>query len=282
MNKTFLTAAVAATMVTTASAGVNFTGKYVGKIKNNGTTTLMTQKIDLSMKATAGKSVVVMNMDIDTDSTGNIPSEISISEAYVKTKIGAVSLKIGDMKGLTGNGLSYKKSSSSPKAKVTTTYGGIKTTITAKSGASALTADMSAKLGGVKVKVQNILNDSRTTSLSATYNGVTGTLEHNQDTTGYTLATKVGGVDVKFVSVDATAGKITQNDGIFGNISGAADVKGFVIAAPTALGKVTSKFYDVDGVKTTKATLKVGQMSYTIAKTDGNDVSAEAKISFKF
>ena len=300
MKKQLLIVAIAATMATAATANVSFTGKYMGDYTDITGNSNYTQKIDLSLKGTAGSSVVVVNMDLDTKTAdagtgqtaaGNV---ITVNETYIKTKVMGVSVKAGNMKGLTGNGLSHKKSSAKGKVKLSAKVAGIKAVVTSADNGtnlgSNLTLDLSGKVAGTKILVQDVLNsDTRTISVAGEAAGVKALAEKNDAFTSYQLSTQMNGVELTYVNITAdSASKVTQDDGIFGNISATSkDVSGIVLATSTPLGKVTFKNYtstndlDVD-MTTNKVTLSNGGIAYSLTKKDTSDMELSAKIKLSF
>lgn len=278
MKKQVIASLLAATLVGSANAKVNITGKYYVKIDNS---SIIKQELDLSIKATAGKSVVVTSLDLDDKAGTGIPSNFTVSEAYLKTKIAGIRVNAGTAKGQKGKGLTYKKEAST-RVKLSKRLNGFTTTLTSGSGNSNLTVDVSGKVAGLRVNVQNALNDGRTTSISGSKNGFSGLIEHNEETTAYKLSADVAGLTASFVKIDADAGVVTQNNGVFGDITGATDVQGVILSTKTSFGTLTGKFYDVDGASTKKATLSTGGFDYTVSKTGSSDATIEAKYSLKF
>jgi len=299
MKKQIIIAALAAGMGTTAMADVSFSGKYVGQVGSDGSTgaTISKNEIYLGMKATAGNSVVILNMENKTTTGG---SALTVTENYIKTKVGPVAVKLGNMKGQHGNGLSFKKSSASNKMKLTTTMAGVTTTISNSSGDKNVTVDVAGKYQGVKVKVANIANDARVLTLDADVQGIKFKLEDSDRTRAFSVSTDIAGVTATYAQINLEDGfAATQNNGIFGNITDDVKVNGVILATDTSFGRLTGKFYnrtDLSGVdaitgvadfsevstKTVKATLKVGQIAYSVTKVDNTDASFDAKLTFKF
>lgn len=278
MKKQLIAGVLASTMVVAANAKVNITGKYFAKIDSSST---IKQELDLSIKATAGKSVVVTSLDLD-DSGSGLANNFSVSETYLKTRLAGIRINAGKAKGQKGKGLIYGKSTSN-RLKLSKRVSGITGTLTSTSGESNMKVDLSGKFAGARVTVQDALNDGRTVTISgASKIGFSGLVEHNNEATAYQLTTNIAGLSASVVKIEANANVVTQKDGVFGNIENATDVSGVILSTDTSYGKITAKSYDVDGAKTNKATLKVGNFDYTVSKSGSNDATMEAKFSFKF
>jgi hypothetical protein len=299
MNKKILLAAAVATAITSSAfADTTISGKYEGKFKNTDGSTTYSQKLDLKITGSSDGTKAVVTLDIDSGTTS---PEIKVGESYITTKIGTVGAKLGFSKGLTGNGLTFKKSAASNKISLNTSFSGVKFKATQKSGSPSIKIDVSGNVSGVKVKVQNILNDSRTLSASADLMGINVMAENSDQTTAFKLGTDIGGVSVSYVSIDAISGLTNiQNDGIFGSIAGPVDAitkqsttttkaNGLIASTKTAYGTVVGKHYKVehgaDSSTTNKVTLKRGNLSYSYANVDSGTTSDNvfsAKIKFKF
>lgn len=300
MKKQVLIAAIAATMTTVSIADVSVSGKYMGDYTDITGNSNYTQKIDLSVQGKTGDSLVVINLDMDSKSadagTGQTSAgdnEIQVGETYLKTKILGVNVKAGSMKGLNGNGLTNKSSDAKSKIKLSKKIAGVSATLTsADEGTnlnSSVSLDLSGEVVGVKVKVQDIAHsDKRTISASTEMAGVKAKAEKNKAFAAYQLSTKVAGVEMAYVNIDAdSSAKVTQDDGVFGNISSAKKVSGVVVATGTPMGKVSYKNWtstdDLNSdVMTNKLTLASGNLAYSLAKSDVSDATFSAKLKFSF
>jgi len=298
IKQNLLAACVAATMATSTFADVSISGKYEGKLKNTSGASSYSQKLDLKLLGTSGNSKAVVSFDIDS---GSASPEIKIGESYVSSKIGALSTKIGYSKGLTGNGLTFKKSSAANKISLGGKVMGVGVKATQKSGDALVKIDISSKFSGVAFKIQDVTRSTRTISANGDFSGVGFKLENSDSTTAFSLGTKVGGIDLSFVSIDAVSGlKNIQNDGIFGNIAGPVDsltnksttttkASGIVASLGTDFGKLTGKHFTVKhgaaSSTTNKLSIKRGNVSYSFANVDNGTSSDNvigAKISFGF
>lgn len=291
MKKQILAAAVIATMTTAAMAEVKMTGKYKGVLENTpADDTTYVQKIDLSIKGTAGKSVVVVNMDLDnTNKTSEATTgadAIMVSESYIKTKVAGISIAAGDMKGLTGKGLAYKKSEAKTKVAATAALGDMKVKLQQVNGSDA-TIDVWGKLGPAKVKVQDVTGDNPTFSATGSVGDVSGTVEKNDNVTAFSVSTEVAGSKVTFLNVDMQgSAKATQDDGLFGNITDATKVTGVAVSTPVQIGTLTGKYWNSTkaGMETNtmKATLSTGGIAYSVTKPENTDAAFDATLKIKF
>ena len=288
MKKQLIIAAVVATMVGSASATIDFSGKYEGKLGVKSGNTTYAQKVDLKLTGKHKATTVITTFDIDT-SSANV---IKVGESYIKTKIAGLSVKAGLRKGLHGNGLTYKKSSAAEKITIGTSFSGFGVSATQKSNSPTVNIDVKGTVGPVKVKVQNITRDGRVLSLSGSMAGFSLNLEDSELTTAYSLGGSMSGISGKYVSIGLKgANTATQNDGIFGDITGATDVDGLVVSTKLGFGKITGKHYKATFAATEKTTNKItlsaGGVSYSYANTDdatagSSTDSFSAKIKFKF
>jgi hypothetical protein len=286
MKKQLIIAAVAATMVGSASATIDFSGKYEGKLGVKSGITTYTQKVDLKLTGKHKDTTVITTFDIDTG------KDFAVGESYIKTKIAGLSVKAGLRKGLHGNGLTYKKSSAAEKITIGTSFSGFGVSLTQKSNSPTVNLDVKGAVGPVKVKVQNITRDARVLSLSGSVAGFSLNLEDSELTTAYSLGGSMSGISGKYVSIGLKgANTATQNDGIFGDITGATDVDGLVVSTKLGFGKITGKHYKATFAATEKTTNKItlsaGGVSYSYANTDdatagSSTDSFSAKIKFKF
>ena len=289
MKKQLLAMAVATAISGAAAADVKLTGKYKGTLKNAPTTdTTYAQKLDLSIKGTVGKSVVVVNMDLDdTNGTDVVQTNvITVSESYIKTKVAGVSIKAGNMKGLTGKGIAYKKSGAKTKINATAALAGVKVKVNQTNGSDA-TIDVWGKVGAANVKVQDITGDNPTFSASGTFGAVTGIVEKNDNVTAFSVSADVAGSKVTFQNIDMKGtAKATQDDGLFGNITDVTELTGVAVSAPIALGTLTGKYWNATkaGLETNtmKATLSTGGISYSVTKPENTDASFDATLKIKF
>lgn len=293
MKKQLLAGAVAMAIAGSAAAAVEITGAYKGVLKTDGSATNLTQNIDLSLKGTTGDSTVVVNMDIDDNTATNTSANtIAVSEAYATTKIGDLSVKVGNMKGLAGSGIMNKKSPASAMVRVGTTMAGIQATVAQKADTTNATTglrvsndptlDLATGVGGIKIKIQNALNDSRFITVSGELGKLNTVVEHTDGATGLQISTKIGDSVVTFVNINADGTQVSQDDGIFGNIAAANDVSGVVIAVPSHVGKITGKYWNKDDSTVIKGTLSQGNMHYSVTKAENADATYDAKLQFKF
>jgi len=277
MKKQLLIAAVAATMATATMADISITGDYEVKIKHTSGAAVVTgADMDITIKGKSGAKTV-------TATFGDLESgdAMTVGQLFATTDVEGFGLKVGKYKTLTGNGLTYKKSNKD-RFGLTTKVAGVGVGVTHTSGDANASLTLSGTVGGMKVKLQNALNDGRTLSVSGDVAGIALAVENNDNTTAFSLTKEISGVNFTYASIEAIAGTTNmQNDGIFGDITGAESVSGVVAAMGTNLGKVTVKAYSVDTKDTKKVTLSRGNVAYTYADVDGT-TSFDAKVKFSF
>jgi len=264
MKKQLLVAAVAATFASVSMADLSISGKYEAVFSDTGS---VTDDLDMKFVGKSDAGTVTMTSENMTTTSG-----FNVTTAYLTTSVEGISVKAGEYKGQTGNGLTYKKSNGTGKINVSTSVAGMKI-----AHSNNDKTDISGTFAGVKVKMQDALNSTRTTSIATDIAGVAVAAEKNDNTTAFSLSTEVSGMTVTYASIDST--NATQDDGILGNIAGLTNVTGLNVQANTAAGKVTIKAMQSDTSDVTKVTLKRGNVSYTY-----NDATEalSAKIKFKF
>jgi hypothetical protein len=276
MKKQLLIAAVAASMTSVAMADISISGAYEVKVKHTtGAATVTGADMDLTIKGKSGSETVTA-----TISNLDSGSALTVGQLFATTTVEGLALKVGTYKTLTGNGLTYKKTNKA-RFGLTTKVAGVGVGVTHTSGNGNASVTLSGNVGGMKVKLQNAMNDGRTLSVSGDVAGIALAVENNDDTTAFSVSKEISGVDFTYASIEADAGVATQDDGIFGNIAGAESVSGVVASMGTNLGKVTVKSYSVDAADTKKITLSRGNVAYTYADVDGT-TSVDAKVKFKF
>ena len=286
MKKQLITTLVVSTLATSAVASVDFSGKYEGKLSSKSGITTYAQKVDLKLTGKHKESTLITTFDIDTG------KDFKVGESYIETIVGGLSVKAGLRKGLHGNGLTYKKSSATEKITIGTSVSGFGVSLTQKSKNPAVNLDVKGAFGPVKVKVQNITRDARVLSLFGSLAGFSLSLEDSEKTTAYSLGGSMNGISGKYVSIGLKGTNTAdQNDGIFGDITGATDVDGVVVSTKLGLGKLTGKHYRVALATTenttNKITLSTGGAAYSYANTSDSTAgtssdSFSAKIKFKF
>ena len=273
MKKQLIAAAVAATMSSVAMADLSISGGYTAVFSDTGS---VSDELDMKFvgKADAGTVTMTLN-DVETGA-------LDFDQVFLTSTVEGISVKAGAYKGQLGNGLTYKKGSAgSNKIKLSTKVAGMSI-----AHSNNDKTDISGSFAGVKVKMQDALNSSRTTSIATDIAGVAVAAEKNDNTTAFSLTTEVSGMTVTYASIDST--NATQNDGILGDLTtttaagvttGRTNVTGLNIQAATAAGKVTVKAMQSDQGDVTKVTLKRGNVAYTY--NDASD-TLSAKIKFKF
>ncbi len=268
MKKQLIAAAVAATMSSVSMADISMSGSYEAVFSDTGS---VTDELDLKIVGKSGASTVTIALNDIQDTDFNNAS----NQVYLTTTVEGLTVKAGDWKGLTGNGLTFKKGAASDnKIEVSTSVAGVKV-----AAASNDTVTVAGDFAGVSVKVQDALNSSRTTSIATDIAGIALTAEENDNTTAFSLSGSVAGMKVTYASIDATAGTATQDDGILGDITGKTNVTGLNIQADTAMGPVTVKAQRSDSASVN--TIKLVRNGVAYGYNDSTEAFS-AKVAFNF
>jgi len=299
MKKQLLIAAVAATMTTAAMADISITGQAIVKAQtNSGAAKAVTNEYKLTIKGTSGDNTAVVKLKNKTiDEQGIVANFMSISEAYVTTKLEGISVTAGSKKGGNASALVANKSAAKAKFILSTSVAGAKITLKQVSGVGAAAVDVSTAISGVKVTVKNVMNDTRYFLVDADVAGVAVHVESGENSDGatetaYTLSGDVAGIALTYVAADVMNNNNSADNGVFGDTSynatndGLTDVTGFIASTSTAAGKVTVKRWDATEYANarTKVALSRGNATYYMTTSDKEDTDATigAKIKFKF
>ncbi len=287
MNKNLMAIIAATTISTTASAGFFLTGDYEGTATdgNPGAATFA-QDLDIKMVGTndAGTSVTATFEDLTGGST------VASTQVFVETSLEGISFKGGNYEGQNGAGLLQATSAVTNQMEVGFGVDQFGITVGQGSGESNATVDVNTSVAGVDLNVQNASATDRFISAVADFFGFGVTAEYQKTATGTniggTINSTVAGLDVTGVVVDVedTAG-VTQDDGILGDISDAANgktVKGVVASTTTTLGTITGKFIEKNDLNTYVAELERGIWTFGHSKTENADGVTTAKINVSF
>ena len=288
MKKQLLIAAVAATMATASMADVSISGAYEAVVKaQKGAATSVTQDFDLTIKAsgTAGTAVVTIE---DMNAASGIAKAKTM---YVTTTIGGMNAKIGDFKGLSGAyGLTNNKSVTTSKVSLATKVAGFSVSAASDAANKNVSITVGGSVAGFDVKMQNVMDSTRMTSIGGSIAGVTANLERQKTATGtntaYSLAGSTNGLDITYASIKVNdANAVTADDNIFGDVSDVANggkATALQIKTASAFGPVTVKSAKVAGTTTNSVAVTNSNVTYKYAKKDATNAVISAKVAFKF
>jgi hypothetical protein len=290
MNK-ILIAAIAATTMTAATAGVEISGNYEGTFtEGNPGGATYAQDLDLKLVGTVseGTNVTATFEDIAGGDT------VTNTQLYITTTIEGLDFKGGTYKSQNGKGLMQKESAAAGQFEVSTKINGYGVSVGQTSGDANATADVSANVSGVAINVQNLTNTDRFISASVDTTWLSVNVERQKTLSGVNTAgsisttfgteTQVFDLTSVIIDVEDTAG-ITQDDGILGDISDAENgktVSGVVLSTNTPMGMITGKYIDKNDLNTYVAELERGVMEYSYTKTENTDGVVGASITVTF
>ena len=276
--------AVLAATTLTANAAVDFTGNYEGTF-TDGSGATYAQDLDLTLVgSTDGAKVTAMFENL----TGG--SAVTANQVFVEADLEGVAVKAGNYKNQKGTGMLQKKWPVTNQFEVSTSIAGASIALGQVSGDSQTTVDASMNIAGADVTVQDVSASDRFITVVADFFGFGVTAETQNTTVGRNVAVavdaNVSGVDATVAMMDVNdATKVTQDDGIFGDISSVANgstVKGATLSTATTLGTVTGKMYDVSDVTTYVGELERGALTLGYTKADNADGVTSAKINVAF
>jgi len=286
MNKNLIAAVAALTLTTSALADISITGNYEGTISdgNPGAATY-SQELDLAIVGKAELATVTAKVK-NVDAGDNI----TFNEVYVNTTIEGLDAKLGKWQGQNGAGLLQKKSASSNKMRLATSLGGLDVAVQQGSGDANASADIGATVGGVAIKVQNVINSDRFVSASVSKGGVDLNGEYQKTSVGTNIggvaSATVGGFGIAGALIDVEdTSAVTQDDDILEDISNAANgklVKGVILTSATTVGDLTGKLINKNDKNTYVAKLERGIMEYKYSKTEDTDGIISAKLTLNF
>lgn len=286
MKNSLIIAAVAATIAGAATADVSIGGKHETTFKSNLSSTgsnSFETKTDMTIKGKKGASTAVIGLRHEqTDSASS--AAITVTDAYVSTKVYGLNTTVGKKSGQKGTGLTHEKASSS-KATIAGSMGSVDVSV-ALPLAGGMKISASTKLGGVSVKVQDATADTRHFSATgAMGDNATFAADYSTTVKGFKASTDMSGLNVTFAHVEGVS---TQTKGTLNDISGAEKATGLVLSTATGFGKVTGSYVQMTATGATlstatkKASLNSGAMTYTVSQKDAGDVKASAKVAFSF
>ncbi len=244
MKKQLLIAAVAASMTAATVADINIAGSASFKTTDG----VYSHEADLVVTGTAGASSLTINMAMD----GSTPA---IEDAYLKTSVADIDIKIGQWEGSASElGAS---SSASEKVVVSTTFGGI--SLAYKDTNSSNSTTIGGEFGGITLSHEINQDTSTETTASGSMGGVNldaHTIEdaNSKTNTAITLSTDVQGATLTYVQINADA---------------AMDSDGYVGEFSLTAGQSAKAF----GISTDYNGSTVGLKSITVAGADSTELS---------
>ena len=298
MKKQLIAAAVAATMGS-AFAGVAVTGSMDAVVTKGGLMTgtaspwFSKVKAKINFDATNGDSA--FHATLLNDQTG--APTFNIDEMYATTTVfDGITMKAGNVKSRNGSGLTQKMGSAAPQYSISTEVAGFGVTATTANGFGGIDAatgmpielrnstsiNVTGSTAGVDFTVQDMASDSRFITLATSVAGADVAVEYSDTVTAVSASMTVAGMGVTAASITAAAGDVTQDDGVFGNISGATDVTGVAVTTDTPFGGLKVVLADIDSVDRTAVSLSRGDVTYKYEQDGAADAILSARVKFKF
>jgi hypothetical protein len=309
MKKQLLIAAVAATMGTAAIADISITGAGMAKfvtVDTAGTGTdshTTSQEMDLKVTGKHGDTTVVMAFDMD-GSNG-----VAAGDQYISTKIGDVTVKMGDFIG--GKSTLTKRSGRADKISASMAVGPAKITYENNATNTAGAVYVAADLGGVAATYKQ-KDGSNEVHLSGSVSGIAVTYRGidkdaaNSDMSLVTVSGTAGGIALTYADASTDSSANVDGDGFFGDLNGAtgtgsagagADVTGISASMDLAGNAVTFKSVDIDGTSAqdktinsitavralasgTTLTTKYTMTDVVAANTDTDTLEVKLSVSF--
>ncbi|MBC8321536.1 MAG: hypothetical protein H8E34_12530 [Bacteroidetes bacterium] len=281
--------AVLAATTLTANAAVDFTGNYEGTF-TDGSGATYAQDLDLTLVgSTDGAKVTAMFENL----TGG--SAVTANQVFVEADLEGVAVKAGNYKNQNGSGLMQKKSAVTNQFEVSTSIAGASIALGQVSGDSQTTVDASMNIAGADITVQDVSASDRFITVVANFFGFGVTAETQNTTVGRNTAVSAtanialgesAAIESTVVMIDVNdATKVTQDDGILGDISSASNgkkVMGAVLSTATSIGTLTGKMIDMNDANTYVAEVERGALTVGYSKTDNVDGVTSAKINVAF
>ncbi len=224
MKKQLLIAAVAATMTSAAIADISITGDAKYEYKNiEGTTNASTNtgytEVNLLVKGTSGDTTVVLNSEYI--GTGGADASLDIEDMYIQTKIGDVTVKVGDYTTPTSAFLGEIDNGTASNDKVTlsTSIAGASIAFgSTPNDASGNTVTVSMPVAGYNLTVKESSDSYTAFGISGDVAGFGVRLEQqnndiaDKDVTFGNITKEVNGVTLGFAWIDADNGSTTVTE----------------------------------------------------------------------
>jgi len=229
MKKQLLIAAVAATMGTAAFADVSIGGnakfEYFNEETNNLTTNKTNTEVNMNIRGKSGDTAVVLDLEFDESADNGM----DIENMYITTKVGDVTLKLGNYSTATTGILGEIDAGQRAHNKITasTTMGGVKLYAgnSGSTGAGAteinphMFAGASMDISGATVHFKHVNNNVDAFAVSGDIAGFGVRLEQKSDTAANgdvvfgNITKSYNGVDFGYAWIDADkADKVTEGD----------------------------------------------------------------------
>jgi hypothetical protein len=285
MKKQLLIAAVAATMASASMADISITGAGMAKFVTTDTagsgadSHLISQEMDLKVTGKHGDTTVVSEFNMDGAST------VTAGDQYISTKIGDVSVKIGDFIG--GKSTLTKRADRADKISASMSVGPAKVTYENNATNTAGAVYISADLGGVAATYKNkdgsneIHLSGSVAGIAVTYRGIDSDTA-DSDMSLVTVSGTAGGVALTYADASTDALANVNGDGFFGDLNGSdgsasagagADVTGMSASMDMAGNAVTFKTVDIDGTSAQDKTIN----SVTVVRSLAAGTTLKAK-----
>jgi len=219
--KKLIAAAVAASLTSVAFADISITGSTKANFTAtetdaNATTNTVTTEHDIKLVGKNGDTTYTVSMEMDDAED----SGIDIEDNYLTTKVGDVSVKVGDWD--NGNNYLRESSRTNNSLELGTSVGPVGVTYWSGHGDADDKITLKTDLNGVGVKYVTQAKDEELV-LSANIAGI-GVTYHadmndttNTDKTSVEVTGKVGDMGVKYVNVDTDSNAHFGGDMFYGD-----------------------------------------------------------------
>ena len=326
MKKQLLIAAVAATMTSVAMADISITGAAEVNYKTTDfddasitDTNTISHDFDLKITGKSGATSIVMDIE-NTDANANAATttiaasateeavdaltvlktanELNVKNAYMKTTIAGVNLKMGTWYG--SDSLLANGGQTEDQVSLDTTFNGVKVQYEDNMSTSSVT--LSGSVAGVEVS-HEIFDTKTDSSVSGTFAGVNAMYRSvdsdtaNSDKTALEISTEVQGVTLTYAEVDVDTANQGSSDAFFGTIGDAGsddmrDATGYGVKTAMAGNTLNLKSYEVGTTDYTKlvvtrplasgATVEATYLTIdsTTATEDNTSLDLELRVKF--
>ena len=228
MKKQLLIAAVAATMTSAAFADVSITGdaKYEYKSiedANNSTTNTGNTEVNVSIKGTSGDTSVVLNTEFTDGSSTTAGAGVNVEDMYMTTKIGDVTLKMGDFasgtSGILGEIDNGARATNKVSASMNIAGASVGYHTTPGTGTSD-SVTVSMPVAGYTLNLKESANSYTAYGISGDVSGLGFRIEQqasdtaDSDVTFGNLTYSAKGIDLGYawISADDSANTVTEDD----------------------------------------------------------------------
>jgi hypothetical protein len=282
-------------MASAAIADISITGAGMAKFVTTDTAGTGTdshtfsQEMDLKVTGKHGDTTVVSEFNMD-GITGSTVGGVVAGDQYISTKIGDVSVKMGDFIG--GKSTLTVRSPRADKFSASMSVGPAKVTYENNVSSTKGAVYVSADLGGVAATYKN-KDGSNEIHLSGSVAGVAVTYRGidadgaNKDMSLITVSGTAGGVALTYATADTDTGVRVTGDGFFGDLNGSdaatftaalgADVTGLSASMDLAGNAVTFKTVDIDGSAAEDVTIN----TVTVVRALAAGTTLKAKYTMK-